>query len=268
MANFIAKPPLGTQLNPYHPLSQGLTLALPLNEGGGTKCFDATGRNAPSVLTNGPTWDPRGGVLFDGSTEHILGPNGGDVLSGNGSIVFQYTQTNIPSSYYYWFALDDDYLEFSFYGAKAGNSASGYIDDKVAWSDQLAGFDITAYKFSTWVLTWDDTKDKSNGHLSGVANALSDSPGFSWDSAGVAAHNLCIGGRKTGADRHAGGIIHCFYVYDRVLSVSDAVLLTIDPYCMFRPIIDIPYFWQLHYEAPAGGDSLLHYMYHYMHHTG
>ena len=55
------KPPLGSVLNPDHPLSQGLVGCWLLNEGGGEKVYNLTHYSSPAAITGSPWyWDANG----------------------------------------------------------------------------------------------------------------------------------------------------------------------------------------------------------------
>ena len=69
------KPPLGSQLDPQHPLSQGLALRYLMNETSGNRVHDITGNRNHGTLINGPVWVPgRNGseISFDGIDDKFV----------------------------------------------------------------------------------------------------------------------------------------------------------------------------------------------------
>jgi hypothetical protein len=69
-----SKPPLGSQLNPAHPLSRGLVGWWLMNEGAGLKVNDLSGNRNTGTLTSGPTWKAGKfgpAVNFDGTDDYI-----------------------------------------------------------------------------------------------------------------------------------------------------------------------------------------------------
>lgn len=63
-------PKTGVQLNSGHPLSQGLVGYWLLNEMGGNKAYDISGRNVDGTLTNGPIYN-NDGLIFDGNNDYV-----------------------------------------------------------------------------------------------------------------------------------------------------------------------------------------------------
>lgn len=71
----VIKPPFGqARLKQGHPLNQGLVGWWLMNEGGGLKAYDLSGKGNHGTLTNGPTWTTgkRGpAISFDGTNNYI-----------------------------------------------------------------------------------------------------------------------------------------------------------------------------------------------------
>lgn len=73
------KPPAGTQINPLHPLSQGLVGCWLFNEGAGSLVNDISGHGNHGRLTNmapnvqGSGWGG-GGLNFDGDNDYVVVP--------------------------------------------------------------------------------------------------------------------------------------------------------------------------------------------------
>jgi len=73
MNNFV-KPALGSQIDPQHPISQGLVMALCMLEGAGNRTYDLTHNGNDGVFQSGPLWKPgRNGtaISFDGVNDYV-----------------------------------------------------------------------------------------------------------------------------------------------------------------------------------------------------
>lgn len=71
----VTKPPVGSRIDPGHPLSKGLVGFWIMDEGGGNSVRDISGKGSPGSLTNGPSWvSSKFGktVNLDGTDDHIL----------------------------------------------------------------------------------------------------------------------------------------------------------------------------------------------------
>jgi len=66
------KPILGTQLNPYHPLNQGLVACYEFNERAGLIASDISKYRNHSVLINNPEWAPN---VFGGGLDFVTASN-------------------------------------------------------------------------------------------------------------------------------------------------------------------------------------------------
>jgi len=252
---WLNKPFRGIQLNKAHPLARGLVGCWSFNEGSGTKVNDCAKRTI-STLQNGPTWDDNG-ILFDANLEHVQGPNG-SLLQANGTVAFGYTYT-VDTTYEYWVVLDDDYAEFSILGNGVTNM-NWYINGSANVAID-ANTNYLSADHSAMVFTWNATGNSRKFYFEGnfiEENATE----FTWDAAGVADHDIRIGGRPGSTGRYAGGIIHWFYIYDRDLSADEIAWLSREPYAMFEPYFPI---WALDHPsgaaAPAGvDDEIAYYM--------
>ena len=176
----LVKPQFCTGLNHTHPLAKGVTLSYLFNENNGKIVNDLSGSRRNGTFVNNPSWQP-GGVEFDASTEHIVSANG-SFLQPNGTIAFLYKKTNTPSEYYYFFVLDDDYVEFCY---------------AVHPDEDLNFFEING-RYINWtgvpfldgaehiiVLTWREDKTLRIIYNDGILlNSTSNS--FTWDAAGMA----------------------------------------------------------------------------------
>lgn len=97
------KPPLGTQLNPAHPLSDGLVGCWVMNEGSGLYLHDYSGYGRHGIFgadDKAPTWgvsEKGSTVLFAGDDDKIVGSNFLSLSADCSLLVWFYTNTASPS---------------------------------------------------------------------------------------------------------------------------------------------------------------------------
>jgi len=194
-------------------------LALPMWEGAGNRALDYSGHGNHGDLINGPDWAAEG-VLFNSSTENIKGPNGA-ILSSVGTIIFGYKKTIVPTDWYYWCVLDDDYSEFAIDALASTGSVDFRINGSIVSQAGCTWIDGAYHNVaSTWNADSNERKIYDNGSL-----FMSKDDAFTWDAAGVSDHYLRIGGRATGVNRYAGGIIYYFYVFNTALTAAQVKFL-------------------------------------------
>jgi len=85
MAKYFTKPPLGTPLNPAHPLNRGLVLYMPFSEGAGSKTQDLSGKGNHGTLTN----------IVQGATSGFSGGKFGGAMNFDGVDDFVQLQSNL-----------------------------------------------------------------------------------------------------------------------------------------------------------------------------
>lgn len=87
------KPPFPSRINPYHPLSQGLVACWLMNEGGGNRIYDLSGRSGVGLFTSGPLWSPQK------SGEIISFPGAGSINTASTTLDFS---TNKSFTFSIW----------------------------------------------------------------------------------------------------------------------------------------------------------------------
>jgi len=95
---WITKPPPGTPIDPFHPLSQELVCQLLFNEGAGSRAYDISGHGnhgtlknmAPNAQDSGWCGNRFGGGLqFDGVNAHVQIEYNGSLRLGTGDFTFE-----------------------------------------------------------------------------------------------------------------------------------------------------------------------------------
>lgn len=219
-------PNSGAKLNLANPLSNGLT---------GVWLMDAYGGGLVNEFVNdhngtitGADWVPSG-LDFTASGDKVETVNAGKLLGSEGTITFGYKYTNTPS-FYYFAVIDDDFNEFSLVRTPANSYCNFYINSSNATLSDVTFFDGSYHDLA---FTWDASANERKIYVDGL---LSDTntTSFTWDAAGIDDHKFFIGGRDTGVDRYAGGIISYFYIYDRVLSDEKINSINFNPYQIFE----------------------------------
>jgi len=222
MNNFF-KPPLGSQIDPQHPLSQGCVMALLMLEGSGNRTYDLTHNGNDGVLTNGPLWKPgRNGtaISFDGVDDYAeTRKNIGIAGNQSRTIAVWFKPTN---------SLTKNVLGF-------GISSNGRVFDILLHNGQFighfqgSGFDTASgapfYNVGKWnfgVFTYDGATVISylNGAY-GNQKALLLNTGTS---------SLTIGGGIFSVFNYFNGLISDTRIWNRALSAQEVQDLYINPY--------------------------------------
>lgn len=203
------------------------TLNMPLWEKGGSTTHNYA-KSLNGTIT-GADW-ANSGLDFNTSLDRIGCGNAGNFLQATGTIAFRYQKVTTPGSYYYWASVDDDYQEFSLL-KELGTTMNFYINGTNAgFSSSVIG-DGEVHDV---VFTWDADNNTRDFYLDGdfvSQNTLA----FTWDTSGIAAYNFILGGRLTGSERFAGGIISTFGIYTEVLNQVQIASLSDNPWQLWQP---------------------------------
>jgi hypothetical protein len=226
------KPPIGRQPNRNHPLMRGLVGWWLLNEGGGLKAYDLSGKGNHGTLTGGPTWaGGRNGAALslDGSDDYVdtadysfsasqpftfagwINPSN---VSGNKVILSK------PSLWEYSFRLTNNNLEFIYWDTSGIGiifvSAAAVVSAGV-WQHIAVTFDGSrADLYVNNVLVASDTS--ISGTLQNRSNNMRIGHGY----------------YGSGSSYYFQGKIDDFRIYDRALSPAELLELTQNPYAMFE----------------------------------
>ena len=221
--------PIGkAQFNKGNPFLDDMVLCMLFNEFGGERIFDYKRQTAYQFdQTNTPAW--RGeGVEFNANREHINGPALNSILpsGSDGTILIKQKNTVTPASYFYAFTVGDGFQIFTL-NWDNGASGTDLNLNNVIFDFSLNNLEL----YDVIVLTWSD----SSGDI--TASLYGDGIFLESHTETVAFPNsselLNIGGRPGADDRYLGGIMECFYVWDKVLSDNKVKNISDNPYQIF-----------------------------------
>lgn len=225
--NWSYQPPVGTRINWNNPLSRGLKLALPMNEGAGLYAYDAAAKSV-GTFTGGLTWSSnkvgRAPYNANSSSQYLNVPfpwNGGPVTVSFWAVTF-------TDGAYSAFATEqgnDNYrfqVHLPFGGSiywDYGNSSSGRLSTSYsAYINKL-----------THVCLVSNSTNFQAIYLNGIqvasqASAANPAPGttiivLAWPAAGLGFN----------------GTVNNFCIWNRVLSNGEAMTLYNNPWGLYVP---------------------------------
>jgi len=231
------KPPLGVQINPAHPLSKGLISASIMNEGGGNKAYDISGKNNHFTFNGGATWTAGKfgpAVKFNGSTGYLLASDVGFPSSG------------AARTFSCWISIQSNATKaFASYG-KPGNATGGATFQEfipltnssgtMGFSNYGLGFNGTkVIPLNTWAHYVIVVKSASSQSL--YINGVLDANGAVSIST-VLNGNYVLGCRWDGDSSRTEFnqvSIDSPLMYNRVLSATEIQQLYQQPFCFMQP---------------------------------
>ena len=243
--NPLLKPPLGTPLDKSHRLARGLVGCWLMNENGGTTVFDLSG-NVGTGTFQGTTPSWVGGkfgpaVDLPGTDERI---DIGNIWNPTGqaqSLSFLiYPETLAGSQYIFLTHLAGDASITGGGLLLAYDSAPNYNIEFIAHTDNTHaarnGINIlTADTLQHIVLTWDGSLTATNIHIYKNGSEIaynSTVNGIGNFTAGTGSHS--IGGRIFDNNRNFDARFDNMYWWNRILSASEIVELSREPFIMFK----------------------------------
>jgi hypothetical protein len=230
------KPPTGTQINPLHPLSQGLVCCWLFNEGAGCLANDISGNKNHGRLTNmapnvqGSGWGGSkfgGGLKFDGVDDYV---DCGIQSLYNSQTITMWLNSNGAS-------VDKRIIDGNYWGIYANNTAGGGVDttlkgtvhDGVAfrpveWEWSNISQNIWYHIALVWNTNDSNVKLYVNGDLKDTNTGYNGTVGSS-------SHQLMIGAGYSGTVDFFNGSIDSVRIYNRALSAEEVKTLYLDPFC-------------------------------------
>jgi hypothetical protein len=249
---YVNKPPVGSQINWGHPLTNRLICCLLFNEGGGSKIINLAAYNR--IVTFTPSANAfwyANGINFSGATG-----------SATTAIISKYTAINdiAPVSYVvraFVRGLGGNNLGVFFHKSGAGATSTSGVKEFYTLGTNTVSFrtngstdlivpaasnTLTFNKFITWVITWTGEDVASSVHI--YKNGIEVSYGATTNGSSLdsdAGNNLQIG--DMGGNKQLNGIVSNFYLYNRILTVTEIKDLSKFPYQFITSPKVIKYFF-------------------------
>ena len=221
------KPPLGTQINPSHPLAQGLIAAWLMNEGGGGNIYDISSNNNTGAFQGSPAPSWNAGQF-------------GSALSFNGSSTYLSNTTFsqlYPLSISVWvnyvIGSDGGVLSFRNENVNPYNGWCLEIFSSTIYFVVNTGASInTTYPFVSGQWTHLALTMTSSFAAILYANGVPIASG-AFTTPLVPAVPLYIGSRHDGFQ--FDGLIDTPLIYNRALSAAEIQQLYAQPFCFMQP---------------------------------
>ncbi|MFZ2809463.1 MAG: LamG-like jellyroll fold domain-containing protein [Desulfosalsimonadaceae bacterium] len=217
------KPPLGSMIEPGHPLSRGLVLCLLMNEGAGTRIHDISGNNNHGVLTNGPLWKPG----RDGAAVAFPGVNGGgyvlypQIWSGTTFTVLIWIYPKTPTKTY-CSVLTQATTAGIFLRGSAGGAKNLFVDVYFSAAPHNNNTPLTDNALNLFGLSV--LSGSGIYYLNGRAD-------------GTVSNVVTMGFSLSGNDasnESLSGLISSVSIYNRALSAQEVADLYINPYAFIH----------------------------------
>ena len=226
--NTFAKPMIGSQIDPQHPLSQGCVMALLMLEGSGNRTYDLTHNGNDGVFQNGPLWKPgRNGaaIEFDGSNDYVDLGNPASLNITKGITIEGQICPNTAGGNRYGRWLSKNGVPLVCGMLLGPRTYCTLIDSSNTLHQINSNVDSVPYhQWSHIMVTWDGKIQKQ------YVNNICQDQTKSWSgSLKITANDLYVGNRVA-RDRGFDGLISDVRIWDRALSPDEVQDLYINPY--------------------------------------
>lgn len=239
------QPPIGTQLNRSHSLSQGMIGCWPLNEGGGQKAINYSQPNKNGTLSNGAVFkqtnfgncaniDATNDYIEVGSGKYPLLKNNKwsgcamiYVTSGNGRVMANW-DTTVAGGWEFGVTV--------FAAQKLGviltdANGVGYFGRDITGTISLNTWYFVSFSY--------DGSAAVTGiklYVNGVLQPMTDRMNGSGDPGTLGDTDFMIGARKSGGAvvGSLSGTINSVYLWNRVVTETEMMQLYLNPYQMFK----------------------------------
>lgn len=215
-----------------HPLVYGLKMALLFNEGGGKYVWDSVSKNAFqfSVSTT-HKWEEDGFNFKDTSTiPYLTCPVFNTLLPQHSecTILFGFKKTDTPF-YHYMYTTGMEFDVFSMLLPDTGNAHLFINSNEPTWiiADYLSAKSLGMKLYNQDAL-YAITFMYKDGVAIGAGSGALSIPNIT--------DNLIIGGRADAVNRSGGGIFKWFYLWNRCLSDSEILSISLNPYQIYQRI--------------------------------
>ena len=234
---YFTQPPIGTPLNPAHPLNQGLVGYWPMGEGGGTRVNDISGNGNHGVanMVQGTSSGWTGGkygraVRFNGISDKISVPN--ITLNGTVFSISAWVNLNTPTAGCMIFGQGNSANGNPIVSIQMFSGTTFELANRNDSTSGLLSYPAFTYFVDRWYhIVWTCTLNESMLYVNGV---LINTVGFSVNS-GATINTSFIGVRQRGLNESFfNGRIEQVRIYKRVLPIFEARQLYTDPFCMYE----------------------------------
>lgn len=235
---FTEKPPIGTGIDLWHPLSSGLVGCWLFNEGGG-KIANATTGSSLTLGSNTESQFNSAGVVIAGTTGTMAFKSVANVNTALGSFFLKIAPTTASTSTSQKWLLGGNTNCITLIKSSTSNKLNVYMDGRDALFDVVFSAGIPIFLVSVW----NKPANNIDLYLNGIkCNRSSISGSFG----NTVLTSLAIGSSNSGSNCYAGTYIAAA-LYNRALSADEIKALHENPYqiCLAPPapdqaIIDVP----------------------------
>jgi hypothetical protein len=252
-----SKPPIGSSINWEHPLSKGIVGCWLMNEGGGKKIRNLTGRNNANLNSGGWSLSQKGYALVNDyavvEKTNTTDTSVFDFLDKRLTIVSGVIEIPFNYNAYDCARMGANYSGYRFtiepYGGM-GLLSRDSAGNQVSFDSYQTGHNTVADgKYHILVGVWNNTT--MSAYLDGKFKYTADISSlgawsFTSGSEGTVELNLR---RISNGSASATGKFLFWYFYNRALSPQEIQQLYIDPYCFINP----PTIWSKFKTAVAAG---------------
>jgi hypothetical protein len=205
--------------------------------GGNVSRFGPKASLFPSnTLAGGAAWGRNGVDTSSATTGTAVECGTGDPIADDQSftMMFAGTLNALPgtSDWSQFITKRDTFATGNMRWSWYINDDSGVDANKIllnAFSDTLV-FSVPSTGYHVWILTYDGTTGRLYEDGPEVAT---DTASFSFESDTAA--GLRLGNEQTDATENFDGVMDVAALWDRPLTASEAAILGVDPYILFRP---------------------------------
>jgi hypothetical protein len=242
----LIKPPLGTPINPSHPISRGLVAAWMLNEGGGVGqyglAYDSTGNNSTGTFKNTsggtyPVWQPANfgiGVYFQATGGQQITIPANSTINPTAACTYAgWVNFVSTTSFNHWFTTA--------HVAESDNTFCAQVDSAaIRYDVYTSGNGFTDHTGSTTINpdTWYHivhTYDSATGMSLGYVNGVLDSTQGPLSGTIVYAGSPTTIGAYTDGNYASNCTVDNCLIWNRALSITEIQQLYADPFCFMQP---------------------------------
>jgi len=244
------KPPFGTPLNPFHPLTRGLVGCWLFNEGGGSTVYDVSGYGNTATLegvASPPTadsgWNPGGygpAVNLDASNDYVSIPDRASFSPANNSITVAAWVCLDTTTYSngitkgIFSKVNVNYTQYEFRFSVLWWDSEPLIRVQIMeldGSEYLSVAPSSALPLGSWVLATLVFDKEADSLAVYVDNELIATDTTSSGSLGDGTASVMIGATDGGG--YSNQLVDSFFIWERALTIVDINNFYEDHFAMF-----------------------------------